>query len=764
MQVFESLESRMLLAAGALDPTFGSGGKVLTGFAGTAFAGARDAALQSDGKIVVLTEDNDPASARLVRFSANGQADNTFASGGAALLGFQPAAFAVRTDNKIVVAGYDPANLKNLLLARFNANGQVDTSFGGGDGQVSQPYFGGDQTGSKTVNKILVRPDNNRVYVLGDVDRFSSGLTQFALSAFDDSGDPYAQFGDQYVNGTTTEFGYTNHLTDAVLTSDGHIVAVGTMTVSDSHHPNVQQDFAVARYDEHGLLDSSFSGDGKLLIDFGDYPRSDPNSETDDAFDFAQSATLDPAGNLLVVGYSHDPTDNDPFYTAVARVKPDGNLDATFGPGGADGDGRVTLALTAQSFPQHEIAALSNGKLLLGTEVPGADGEDFGLARLKADGSLDGSFGSAGVARTDFEGIDLPNRLLIQSGDRAILAGSSVESFLGGGMGSSELAMARYTLDETTPPPAQTPFGGTPWALPGVLEFEDFDNGGEGVAYHDTDAVNQGEAWRTTGVDIQRVPNNSNDFTLAFAKAGEWTEYTINAAQTGTYNVDITYASLKGGGKFHLEVDGKAVTPVITVKSTGDWQSYQTLPLSGINLTAGQHVLRLAMDGNDSTGYVANFNRARFAQAGTRSPFNGAPFIPNVQIEAEDYDRGGEGVAYHDTDVQNVGFSYRTNEGVDVQPAGDTGGGLNVGYAKASEWLIYSLNVQTPGTFGMQVRVASLKGGGRFHFEIDGRTVASFTAPNTGNWQKYVTLSSAKNISLAAGAHTLRLVMDANDS
>jgi hypothetical protein len=311
----------------------------------------------------------------------------------------------------------------------------------------------------------------------------------------------------------------------------------------------------------------------------------------------------------------------------------------------------------------------------------------------------------------------------------------------------------------------QSPFGGTPWPVPGVLEFEDFDDGGEGVAYHDTDAVNQGEAYRTTGVDIQHVPyNDVNDNTLAFTKAGEWTEYTINAAQTGTYNVDIEYASLKGGGKFHLEVDGKAVTPVITVKSTSDWQSYQTLPLSGVNLTAGQHVLRLAMDGNDSIGYVANFNRARFTQAGVRSPFNGAPFIPNVEIWAAQYDRGGEGVAYHDTDAQNVGSSYRSNEGVDVEPSGDTGGGLNVGYARASEWLIYSLNVQTPGTFGVQARVASLKGGGKFHFEIDGKTVASFTAPNTGNWQKYVTLSSAKNVSLAAGQHALRLVMDANDS
>jgi hypothetical protein len=263
-------------------------------------------------------------------------------------------------------------------------------------------------------------------------------------------------------------------------------------------------------------------------------------------------------------------------------------------------------------------------------------------------------------------------------------------------------------------------------------------------------------------VDLQAIPTGG--VTLAFAKAGEWTEYTINAPQAGTYNLAPFYASLKGGGRFHLEIDGKAVTPVITVASTGDWQKYQALAINNVAIAAGQHVLRLAMDGNDSTGYVANFDRVQFTRVATRTPFKGTPFVPNQQIEAEDFDNGGEGVAYHDTDAQNVGFSYRTNEGVDVQPAGDTGGGFNVGFAKASEWLIYSLNVPTAGTFGIQVRVASLKGGGKFHFEIDGKTVASFTAPNTGNWQKYVTVSSAKNISLSAGQHALRLVMDANDS
>jgi uncharacterized delta-60 repeat protein len=757
----EFLESRTLLAAGALDPTFGSNGTAEFGFGGVMNSGARDAVLQSDGKIVVLSEGENDTNVRLARFTANGQVDTTFASGGIVTVPFAAKALAVRGDNKIVVAGI--ADADDLLFARYTANGQVDTSFGGGDGQVTQPYFGGSQTADKTITKVLIRPDNNRIYVAGDVDTFDNGLTQFALSAFNEDGTPYQQFGDQFVNTTTTEFGYTNHLADVLLTPDGHVVAVGTMTVSDSHHPNVQQDFAVARYDEHGVLDNAFSGDGKLLVDFGDWPRNDPNSETNDAFDFAQSVARDAAGNLFVAGFSHDPTDDSPFLTAVAKVKPDGTLDTAFGPGGVEGDGRITMSFTVvTSASVNDVAVLPTGKVLVSTATQGFNDIDFGLARLNANGSEDSTFGINGRVFTDIEDDDLPRQLLLQSG-KALLVGASTHLNTQPGPMSSSLVMARYLLDDTPTP--QRPFGGTPWPVPGVLEFENFDDGGEGVAYHDTDSVNQGEAWRTTGVDIQRVPDNGDDFTLAFAKAGEWTEYTINATQAGTYNVGIEYSSLKGGGKFHLEVDGRAVTPVTTVQSTGDWRNYRTLTPAGINLTAGQHVLRLAMDGNDSIGYVANFNRARFTLAApppsNQSPFGLAPIsLPGV-LSFEDYDRGGEGVAYHDTEPQNLGGAYRS-DGADVQmyPNGAT----VLAFTKAGEWTEYTVDVTQGGVHGISVNYSSLRGGGKFHLEVDGvRLTPTFTLPSTGSWGEFRWLHLGQ-FNLPAGRHVIRLSLDANDS
>jgi hypothetical protein len=312
---------------------------------------------------------------------------------------------------------------------------------------------------------------------------------------------------------------------------------------------------------------------------------------------------------------------------------------------------------------------------------------------------------------------------------------------------------------------AQDPLGGTPWAVPGVLEFEDFDDGGEGVAYHDTDAENLGQFYRDGGVDIQRSPHARDDFVVAFAKAGEWIEYTIDVTQAGTYDVAVEYGSLRGGGKFHLEVDDRVVTPVTTVQSTFDWHNYRTLTLGGINLTAGQHVLRLEMDANDSTGYVANFNRARFTLA-TQAPSNQSPFglapisLPGV-LSFEDYDRGGEGVAYHDTEPQNLGGAYRT-DGADVQaqPNGTT----VLAFAKAGEWTEYTVDVTQGGVHGISVNYSSLRGGGKFHLEVDGvRLTPTFTLPSTGSWENYRWLHLGQ-FSLPAGRHVIRLSMDANDS
>ncbi|HZL33789.1 MAG TPA: NPCBM/NEW2 domain-containing protein [Tepidisphaeraceae bacterium] len=146
-----------------------------------------------------------------------------------------------------------------------------------------------------------------------------------------------------------------------------------------------------------------------------------------------------------------------------------------------------------------------------------------------------------------------------------------------------------------------------------------------------------------------------------------------------------------------------------------------------------------------------------------RAAYWGAPASDGAPIQVEDYDQGGEGIAYHDLDKANNGGKYRTAEGVDLEACTDAGGGYNVGWTAAGEWLGYTVNLTQSGTFRADFRVADGYAlGGTFHLQVDGQNVTgAMTVPATGGWQNWQTISKA-GINLAAGVHDMRIVFDTN--
>jgi hypothetical protein len=126
------------------------------------------------------------------------------------------------------------------------------------------------------------------------------------------------------------------------------------------------------------------------------------------------------------------------------------------------------------------------------------------------------------------------------------------------------------------------------------------------------------------------------------------------------------------------------------------------------------------------------------------------------KIEAEDFDKGGQGVAYNDADAVNSGGQYRPTEGVDIENCGE--GGYNVGWTNANEWMKYTVNVTTAGVYTIQARVASPNNGSQFYIEMNGVNISgTLTVPNTGNWQTYTTVTVTPP-ALHAGVQTMRIV------
>jgi PKD repeat protein len=166
----------------------------------------------------------------------------------------------------------------------------------------------------------------------------------------------------------------------------------------------------------------------------------------------------------------------------------------------------------------------------------------------------------------------------------------------------------------------QAPFYGLPQTIPGTIQAEDFDGGGEGVSYHDTDAANNGNQYRATSVDIENAGDTGGGYDVGWTAGGEWLKYTINAIVDGVYILNMRVASQGNAGTFHVEIDGQNVTGAMTVNDTGGWQIYQTLTKTNINISGGLHQLRLSLDASGSNGTVGNYNYMNFAVTSTNPP------------------------------------------------------------------------------------------------------------------------------------------------
>src|SRR4029077_7727369 len=112
-----------------------------------------------------------------------------------------------------------------------------------------------------------------------------------------------------------------------------------------------------------------------------------------------------------------------------------------------------------------------------------------------------------------------------------------------------------------------------------------YDNGGEGVAYHDTESANQGGQYRLTeGVDVEGSADGGGGYDVGWIYPGEWLKYTVNVTAAGAYDIQARVASPGAGGNFHIEMNGVNVSGVMTIPATGGWQTWQTITASNVTL------------------------------------------------------------------------------------------------------------------------------------------------------------------------------------
>jgi uncharacterized delta-60 repeat protein len=404
-------------ADGMLDPSFGSGGLVTTDFALGGFSGdfAYALVVAADGRAVAAggVGDLDGQAMGAARYLVSGELDTTFSGDGRAIVGGCPPSFGagggasaalLQPDGRLVLVGECPGGIA-LSVARLNADGSLDSSFGTG-GQVFTPF----PPEGVFAAAGLLQPDGRIV----GVGRSAFGNVALKAARYNPDGSLDPSFG---TGGTLTlPLAQDFIVADAVLQADGKLVVAGSFAGSSL-------DFALVRLLPNGALDPSFDGDGVVASDFGADERG-------------ASVIVLADGRIVLGGRRLIGAVSD---LALARYLPDGTPDGTFGTGG--------LA-TADSWPNETLAQvilLPNGKLLVaGSPLDASGGAiDFLLARFHPDGNLDTSFGSSGFLKTDFAGSSDGCQAVALAGPDLILTAGSTLSPPAIGI-AGDFGLARY--------------------------------------------------------------------------------------------------------------------------------------------------------------------------------------------------------------------------------------------------------------------------------------------------------------------------------
>jgi len=400
-------------------------------------------------------------SVETLRAAGAGSLDMTFGAGGVALAPAHNGTvydLAVQTDGKILVGGSQIFGGTDVfIIARFNRNGTLDTTFDG-DGIVRTQIFTVQDLGSR-IKALAIQPDG-KIIAAGSATRgaFSPPgtpiFTEVALVRYNPDGSLDTSFDTD--GKATTLYNNNSVNSEAVaLQPDGKIVVASWSGATNDS-------IITMRFNSNGSLDTSFDGDGMAVTVFGIGTRPEEmkiqtdgkivvggytqvtapgtwkivlarlnaDGSPDTAFDGdgkvianilghdrASGMTIQPDGKIVTVGTAQA-NSGSPGFLGVARFNTDGAFDASF-----DGDGKATY----QAITGYDVVVQTDGKIVIASGAGTSSSGDFGMVRLLPDGALDNSFDGDGKVTTNLLGDDKIAAIALQADGKILLGGSTYD-------------------------------------------------------------------------------------------------------------------------------------------------------------------------------------------------------------------------------------------------------------------------------------------------------------------------------------------------
>lgn len=385
---------------GDLDISFGSGGIVITNLGGTDRIEG-DVVIQPDRKIIGSGRTSvgpNSDNFALVRYNPDGTLDHSFGESGIIITDFggddESFALVLQFDGKILAGGKTTTgpNPDNFGLIRYHADGNIDLSFGDNGFVVTD--FG---AGSEQINALIVQKNDNKIIAIGNT-AVGPNPRNLAVVRYNPDGSIDTMFG---TNGVTiVDSGAADVHSSVALQEDNKIVTVGTATGGVSS-------IMLARLNSDGTRDLTFGNNGIVLTNLSS------------ATDTGVGIVLQANEKIIVGGY----TNTSPNQFALARYNSDGTLDGSFGQNGI-----VTSENTRRALG---ISMQIDGKILItGFGDIGPPVNNIITARYNKNGTLDTSFGQAGVVFTSINRFDAGFDIVVQADGKIVVGGSANNDFV----------------------------------------------------------------------------------------------------------------------------------------------------------------------------------------------------------------------------------------------------------------------------------------------------------------------------------------------
>lgn len=403
---------------GMLDTTFSEDGKLSVTMDGR--GRATSVVIQPDSKIIVAgysRENNGRNNFALARYLTDGQPDLTFSGDGKAYFDADNSnaddyctAITLQPDGKIVAAGFtDIGNSFQFLVARFNVDGTLDTTFGSGGKTIIS------QGETSFCNSLAIQP-NGKIILIGHSFSPIMGINEFVAMRFDTNGILDNSFGNGGVVTTSTGGGSTA-ANSIVIQPDGKIVLAGLA----SNSTTFRWDTVLVRYLANGVRDNTFGQNGMVVTEF---PLLDSNTK---------SVSLQADGKFVVAGIAF--TGQSDKRILLSRYTTSGTLDPSFGDGG------IVITPAGLVNPTVTSMIIQDSKIIVGGSFAEGNVEHSFLACFKTNGDLDPDFGTNGVTVTSFGEYDGIYGLTKQPDGKIVTAGVV---FTGN---DQEFTVARYNTE-----------------------------------------------------------------------------------------------------------------------------------------------------------------------------------------------------------------------------------------------------------------------------------------------------------------------------